>query len=92
MKYLLETFQMSANKIHFCYFFASSGHFFMLLLTCAAFFQNDFFFPKNFTNTFRVSNSLDPDQDPHPVGLDLGRNWLQRLTADNKGCCKQGNS
>ena len=31
----------------------------------------------------RVSNSLDPDQDGHSVGADLGPNCLQRLTADN---------
>ena len=31
-----------------------------------------------------MSNSLDPDQARHYVGLDLGPNCLQRLSADNK--------
>ena len=30
-----------------------------------------------------VSNSLDPDQDQHSVGPDLGPNCLQRLSADD---------
>ena len=37
-------------------------------------------FPKN---SFRVSNSLDPDQAEHFVGPDLGPNSLQRLLADD---------
>ena len=41
-------------------------------------------FSKNsFRNTLRVSNSLDPDQDRHPVGPDLGPICLQRLSADD---------
>ena len=31
-----------------------------------------------------MSNSLDPDQDRHSVGPDLGPNGLQRLSADEK--------
>ena len=31
-----------------------------------------------------MSNSLNPDQDRHFVGLDLGPNCLQRLSADDK--------
>ena len=31
-----------------------------------------------------MSNSLDPDQDRHSVGPDLGPNCLQRLSADDK--------
>ena len=38
-------------------------------------------------NTIRVSNGLDLDQDRHCVGPDLGPNCLQRLSADDKGCC-----
>ena len=30
-----------------------------------------------------MSNSIDPDQDLHFVGSDLGPNCLQRLSADN---------
>ena len=36
----------------------------------------------DFFNTFRVSNSLDPDLARHFVGPDLGPNCLQRLSAD----------
>ena len=32
----------------------------------------------------RLSNSLNPDQDRHVVGPDLGPNCLQRLSADDK--------
>ena len=35
-------------------------------------------------NTIRVSNSLDPDQNRHSVGPDLGPNCLLRLSADDK--------
>ena len=31
-----------------------------------------------------MSNGLDPDQDRHSVGPDLGPNCLQRLSAENK--------
>ena len=31
-----------------------------------------------------MSNSLDPDQDRHSVGHDLGPNRLQWLSSDNK--------
>ena len=41
------------------------------------------FLKNSFRNTFRVSNSLDPDQARQNVGLDLGPNCLQRLLADN---------
>ena len=39
-----------------------------------------------FRKTIRVSNGLDPDQDWHSVGPDMGPNCLQtlRLSADNK--------
>ena len=39
-----------------------------------------FVFSQNsFSNAIRVSNSLDPDQDRHSVGPDLGPDCLQRL-------------
>ena len=53
----------------------------MLLLSSADFLQIKF---------FRVSNSLDPDQDQHFVGPDLGPNCLQRLSADDKSHRKKG--
>ena len=48
------------------------------------FFLNKLFQKSSFRNTIRVSNSLDPDQAPHFVGSDLGPNYLQRLSADDK--------
>ena len=42
-------------------------------------------FSKNsFSNAIRVSNGLDPAQDQHSVGPDLGPNCLQMLSADDK--------
>ena len=41
---------------------------------------------KNFQEhkSIRVSNHLDPDQDQHSFGHDLGGNCLQRLSPDDK--------
>ena len=56
----------------------------MFLLSSADFIQN-YLISKNCSrNTVRVSNSLDPDQDSHFVGPDLGPNYLQELSADDK--------
>ena len=35
-------------------------------------------------NSIRASNSLDPGQALHIVGTDLGPNFLQRFSADDK--------
>ena len=51
------------------------------------FFKINFFkkkFWKAITGTIRVSHGLDPDQDGHYVGPDLGLNCWQRLSADDK--------
>ena len=56
----------------------------MILLPSADFFQNQLSQKNSFTNTIRVSNGLDPDQDQQYVGPDPGPNCLQRLSADNK--------
>ena len=55
----------------------------MLLLSSADFFQNYLFKQNSFRNTIRVSNGLDPDQDGHSVGPDLGRNCWLRYSADD---------
>ena len=48
--------------------------------------SSDFFqhqlFQKILSALIRVSNSLDPDQDIHSVGPDLGPNYLQMLSAE----------
>ena len=59
----------------------------MLLLLSADFFYFKISFFNCFRNTYRVSNSLDPDQDLHSVGFDVGLNCLQRLSADDKSHC-----
>ena len=52
-------------------------------LPSADYFSKSTFSINSFRNTIRVSNSLDPDQAGHFVGPDLGRNCLQRLSADD---------
>ena len=56
----------------------------MLLMSSAVFFSKLTFSKNYFRNNIRVSNGLDPDQDRHFVGPDLGPNCLQRLSADDK--------
>ena len=46
-------------------------------------FSKSTFYKNSFRNTFRVSNSLDPDRARHFVGPDLGPDCLQRLSADD---------
>ena len=54
---------------------------FHVFLSSADFFQNELF-QKFFQEHYqRLSNGLDPDQDQHFVGPDLGPNCLQRLSA-----------
>ena len=56
---------------------------FIMLLTLLPFVKINF--SKNyFINTIRVSNGLDPDQERHSVGPDLGPNCLQRLSSKDK--------
>ena len=56
----------------------------MLLLSSIEFFSKIMYFFPFHSITIRVSNSLDPDQARQSVGLDLGPNSLQRLSADDK--------
>ena len=53
-------------------------------VACSCIFFKINFSKKSFRNTFRVSNSLEPDQAGHSVGPDLVPNCLQRLSADDK--------
>ena len=64
------------------------GNLFMLFPS-ADFFSKLLFF-KKISRTLSVSNSLDPDQDRHSVGPDLGPSSLQRLLAD--AASKKGNT
>ena len=56
---------MLGNFPFFCY---------CLLTFSKLSFSNNFF-----RNTIRASNDLDPDQDRHLVGPDLGPNCLQKV-------------
>ena len=56
----------------------------MFLFSSADFLQNYVIKNKPPRTTIRVSNSLDPDEDRHSVGLHLGSNYLQRLLTDDK--------
>ena len=60
-----------------------AGKFGLLFCRLLFFFKINFFGNK-IRNTFRVSNSLDPDQAGHLIGPDLGQNCLPRLSADDK--------
>ena len=50
----------------------------MFLFSSADFLQNEDFKNEPPRTTIGVSNSLDPDQDRHSVGLHLGSNCLQK--------------
>ena len=65
------------NSFHAGTFFTSD------ILSSADFFLKLTFSKIYFRNTSKVSNTLDLDQDRHPVGPDLGPNCFQRLTADD---------
>ena len=73
---LLNTPTRILNSLH-------AGYFFLILCCMLIFFQNQFF--RNILSGISfLSNSLDPDQAWCFVGLDLGPNSLQRLSADDK--------
>ena len=55
----------------------------MLLLLSVDFFFSNFFSKKIIQ---KLSNSLDPDQDGHPDGPDLGPNCLYSRYEVNRGC------
>ena len=54
------------------------GNFFIFCCRLLTFFKINFFSKNSSRNTIRLSNVLDPDQDRHSVGPDLGPNCLQR--------------
>ena len=55
-----------------------------MILSSTDFFKKKFFSKSCFKNTVRVQNGLDPDQDRHSFGPDLGPNCLQRSSLDSK--------
>ena len=61
------------------------GNFFMFLLLSADFLIN--FLKESFKNTVRASNILNQDHLQHFVCPDLGPNYLQMLSVNDKNCC-----
>ena len=61
-----------------------------MLFCCLLTFYKINFAQKNFRNTTRAPNSLDPDKDCHSVGPEQGPNCLQMLSADDKSRGQQG--
>ena len=69
-----------------------AGKLFMIFVVCCffvCFFSKITFTKNSFTKTIKVSNRLDPDQDRHSVGPDLGPNCLQGLSADDTSTSRQ---
>ena len=54
----------------------------MLLVSSTDFFHSKLFYKKSFRITISVVNGLDPDQDRHNVGPDLGPNCLRMTKVD----------
>ena len=63
------------------------GNFSSFCCRLLIFFSKINFSKKFFQDTQSRSNRLDPDQDRHIVGPDLGPDCLQKLSADDKSCC-----
>ena len=59
----------------------------MHLLLSFDFFKIIFFKKKNVSGIVSECNSVDPDQDGHPVDPDLGPTCLQKLSAADKSLC-----
>ena len=56
-----------------------------VVLSSAEILSKSTFSKHSFTNTIRLSNSLDPDQARRSVRPDLGPSCLQKLLADDTG-------
>ena len=82
MHFFVRKISLLLNDTLFCkrpvLIYLHARELFMFLFSSADFLQNYFFKNKSPKTTIRVSNSLDPDQDRHSVGLHLGSNCLQK--------------
>ena len=64
----------------------------MFLFSSADFLRNKVFKNKPPRTSIRMSNSLDPDQDGHSVGLNLGSKCLQKAIGKQQNyplACKE---
>ena len=82
MLFFIRKISLLLNDILFCkrpvLIYLHARELFMFLFSSADFFKIKFFKNKPLRTTIKVSNSLDPDQDRHSVGLHLGSNCLQK--------------
>ena len=82
MHFFIRTISLLLNDTLFCkrpvLIYLHARELFMFSFLSADFLQNQVFKNKPPRTTIRVSNSLDPDQDRHSVGLQLGSNCLQK--------------
>ena len=86
-EFWLYTLSYSGKKVHSAISYLWSANEILVLNANAQspFINSKLTFSRNsYRKTIRVSNGLDPDQDQHYVGPDLGPNCLQRLSEDNK--------
>ena len=82
----IELIQGSLNLVLLLLYSLHTGKFFANFFCRLLNFSKSTFLKNSFGNTIRVSNTLDPDQARHSVGPDLGTNYLQRFSADDKIC------
>ena len=82
MHFFIRKISLLLNDTLFCkrpvLIYLHARELFMFLFSSADFLRNLVFINKPPRTTIRVSNSLDPDQDRHSVGLHLGSNCLQK--------------
>ena len=96
MHFSQEKISLLLNDTLFCkrpvLIYLHARELFMLLFSSADFLQNKVFENKPHRTTIRVSNSLDPDQDGHSVGLHLGSKCLQKAIGKRQNyplACKE---
>ena len=82
MHFFIRKISLLLNDTLFCkrpvLIYLHARELFMFLFSSADFLQNSVFRNKPPRTTIRVSNSLDPDQDRHSIGIHLGSNCLQK--------------
>ena len=78
-----QNWSSAAAQLWLVRYLSAFGVIYMLFMSSPDFFKIKYSQISS-KNTIRVSNGLDPDQDRHFVGPDLGPNCLQRFSADDK--------
>ena len=98
MHFFIKKISLIFNDTLFCklpvLIYLHARELFMFLFSSADIFKIIFFKNKPPRTTIEVSNSLDPDQDRHSVGLHLGSNCLQKAIGRRQNyplACKELN-